>query len=92
MSKRNKASGGGTHPNKSQPPPVGPSNPPNRIWVELPPWAKAALREIAREDGRASTRQATIMLVDQIASRLGPARLMDFQRRFIPPASTEASE
>lgn len=92
MSKPSRASKAGDPPSKRRQPFVASMNPPNRIWISLPAWAKAALREIAKEDGRASTRQACVMLVDQIASRLGPARLMEFQKRFITPASTSASE
>lgn len=95
MSKQERTSKAGTHASKSQPPPVGPTNPASqagRIWLELPPWAKAALREIAKADGRASTRQATIMLIDAIKGRITPGQLAEFQQKYAVPASTEASE
>ncbi len=66
-------------------------NPPNRVVVSLPPWAKDALRVLAKEDERSVTRWAAITLVEAITAKLGP-RVAEFQRRYATPASTEASE
>lgn len=92
MSKPKKISGGGPRASKSDKQNASSTNPLNRIWLELPPWAKAALREIAKADGRASTRQATIMLIDAIKGRITPGQLAEFQQRYTIPASTSASE
>lgn len=57
-------------------------NPPNRVAVALPAWAKAAMRTLAREDERSVTRWAAVALVDAIALKLGPNRLDEFKRRY----------
>lgn len=67
-------------------------NPPNRIAVSLPAWAKAAMRTLAREDERSVTRWAAVALVDAIREKLGPVRVAEFQKKYFTPASTEASE
>ena len=67
-------------------------NPPNRVAVALPAWAKAAMRTLAREDERSVTRWAAVALVDAIREKLGPVRVAEFQKKYMTPCSTEASE
>lgn len=73
-------------------PPGKRMNPDGRLWIALPTWVREGLKQIAQQDERSVTKTATVMLVNAVTERFTKDEVTELQRRFVPPASTSASE
>lgn len=73
-------------------PPGKRMNQEGRLWIALPTWVREGLKQIAQRDERSVTKTATVMLVNAVTERFTKDEVIELQRRFVPPASTSASE